>query len=360
MSAQAPSGSFTVDAVVIGGGFFGCETALELKRLGFDRILVVEREKGLLMRASFVNQARVHNGYHYPRAQATALRSRKNFERFVAAYPEAIMRDLKKYYAIARGSLVSADQFEAFCRAIGAVNRPAPHDIERLFVPGTIERVFEVEEFAFDALKLAARLRNRLTAARIDVCLDSVAHISSFDDEGVDVDISGAKRRARFVFNCTYSQLPFVGAALGTRIKRELTEMLLIDPPPQIRGRGFTIMDGPFFSTMPFPPAGLHSLSHVRYTPHEASFGADDLVPVRTNRQAMLRDAARYMPCLSQAKIVQSVFEIKAVLQRNESDDARPILIERLDEAGRVFSILGAKIDNVFDLQDFLRGQTWN
>jgi glycine/D-amino acid oxidase-like deaminating enzyme len=360
ISAQLPSGSPTVDAIVIGGGFFGCETALELKRLGLGQILVVEREADLLRRASFVNQARVHNGYHYPRAHATALAARKSFERFVADYSDAIVRDLKTYYAIARGSRVTGDQFEAFCRAIGAINRPAPYDVEQLFAPGTIERVFEVEEFAFDAVRLAARLRSQLRAARIDVCLNSVARISSFDDAGVDVDISGERKRARFVFNCTYSQLPFVGVELGTRIKRELTEMLLINPPPQIRGRGFTIMDGPFFSTMPFPPSGLHSLSHVRYTPHKASFDDDRLVPVKTNGLAMLRDAARYMPCLSQAKIVQSIFEIKAVLHRNESDDARPILIERLDEGGRVFSILGAKIDNVFDLQDFLRGQTWN
>ncbi len=351
---------FTLDAVVIGGGFFGCETALELKRLGFGRILIAEREPGLLRRASFVNQARVHGGYHYPRAPATALRSRKSFERFVAEYSDAIVRDFKKYYAIARGSRVTADQFEAFCKAIGAVNRPAPFDVERLFAPGTVERVFEVEEFAFDAVRLADRLRSQLKAARIDVRLNSEARIASFDNAGVDVDISGERKRARFVFNCTYSELPFVGIGLGTRIKRELTEMLLIDPPPQIRGRGFTVMDGPFFSTMPFPPSGLHSLSHVRYTPHEATFDADRLVPVKTNGLAMLRDAARYMPCLSQAKIVQSVFEIKAVLERSESDDARPILIERPDEAGRVVSILGAKIDNVFDLQDFLRGQAWN
>ena len=104
ISAQPPSGEPALDAVVIGGGFFGCETALELKRLGFSQILVVEREPGLLRRASFVNQARVHNGYHYPRAPATALRSRKSFERFVADYSDVIVRDLKKYYAIARGS----------------------------------------------------------------------------------------------------------------------------------------------------------------------------------------------------------------------------------------------------------------
>ena len=169
ISVQPPSGEPTLDAVVIGGGFFGCETALELKRLGFSQILVVEREAGLLRRASFVNQARVHNGYHYPRAPATALRSRKSFERFVSEYSEAIVRDLKKYYVIARGSRVTGDQFEAFCNAIGAVNRPAPNDVERLFVPGTIERVFEVQEFAFDAVKLADRLRGRLKAARIAV-----------------------------------------------------------------------------------------------------------------------------------------------------------------------------------------------
>src|SRR6516225_11463008 len=65
---RAWSSRMTAEAIVIGGGFYGCETALELKRLGFGRIVLVEREPGLLRRASFVNQARVHNGYHYPRA----------------------------------------------------------------------------------------------------------------------------------------------------------------------------------------------------------------------------------------------------------------------------------------------------
>lgn len=72
----------------------------------------------------------------------------------------------------------------------------------------------------------------------------------------------------------------------------------------------------------------------------------------------MLRDAARYMPCLSQAKPVRSLFEIKSVLNRNEQDDGRPILVEQSGK--RMFSILGAKIDNVFDLQEYLRAQNWN
>jgi len=348
------------DAIVIGGGFYGCETALELRRLGFSKVIVAERENDILRRASFVNQARVHNGYHYPRARATALRSRRNFDRFIDDYAEEVMHGLEKYYAIARGSRVSADQFAAFCQSIGAVSQVAPHDIERLFAPGTIERIFAVRELVFDADKLARRLRGRLSDWQIETRLGSTARVTSSDDEGVEVDIAGQRERARFVFNCTYSELPFVGVAVNTAIKRELSEMVLIAPPPQLRGRGFTIMDGPFFSVMPFPPMALHALSHVRYTPHEASFDGAPLQPVRSNGAAMIRDASRYMPCLAEAKIRRSLFEIKAVLARTEDSDARPILVERNAPEGRIFSILGAKIDNIYELRYVLRGQVWN
>jgi glycine/D-amino acid oxidase-like deaminating enzyme len=348
------------DAIVIGGGFYGCETALELKRLGFSRVIVAERENGILRRASFVNQARVHNGYHYPRARATALRSRRNFDRFIADYADEVMHGLQKYYAIARGSRVSADQFACFCESIGALARPSSHEIGRLFAPGTIERVFAVRELAFDAEKLARRLRGQLGDAQVEMRLASAARVMSSDADGVDVDVAGQAERARFVFNCTYSELPFVGVTVSTAIKRELTEMILVAPPPQLRDRGFTIMDGPFFSVMPFPPMGLHALSHVRYTPHEATFDDAPLHPVKTNGSAMIRDASRYMPCLADARIRRSLFEIKAVLARAEDSDARPILVERNGPEGRIFSILGAKIDNIYELRDVLRGQVWN
>jgi glycine/D-amino acid oxidase-like deaminating enzyme len=359
MTGAVPSRA-VADAIVIGGGFYGCETALELRRLGFSRVIVAERENDILRRASYVNQARVHNGYHYPRAGATALRSRRNFDRFISEYADEVMHGLEKYYAIARGSRVSADQFASFCQAIGAVGRPASHEIERLFAAGTIERVFAVRELAFDAGKLAGRLRRQLGDAQIELRLGSAARVTSSDSAGVGVDLAGHEERARFVFNCTYSELPFVGVTVNTAVKRELTEMVLIVPPPQLCGRGFTIMDGPFFSVMPFPPAGLHALSHVRYTPHEASFGDAPLQPVRSNGIAMIRDASRYMPCLSEAKIRRSLFEIKAVLGRAEDSDARPILVERNAPEGRIFSILGAKIDNIYELRDVLRGQVWN
>jgi L-2-hydroxyglutarate oxidase LhgO len=102
------------DVVIIGGGFYGATIAIYLaKQRGFKPIVLVEREPALLNRASYSNQARVHNGYHYPRSFTTAYRSRVNLPKFVRDRPDAVTQNFTKLYAIARGnSKVTAKQFE--------------------------------------------------------------------------------------------------------------------------------------------------------------------------------------------------------------------------------------------------------
>jgi len=93
----------TRDVLVVGGGFYGCCIALYMKRhRGCERVLVVERAEELLTRASYVNQARVHNGYHYPRSFTTAYRSRINLPRFAEEFADSVVDDFTKVYAIAR------------------------------------------------------------------------------------------------------------------------------------------------------------------------------------------------------------------------------------------------------------------
>jgi hypothetical protein len=64
----------------------------------------------------------------------------------------------------------------------------------------------------------------------------------------------------------------------------------------------------------------------------------------------MWRDASRYMPCLSQLAQTGSLFEVKTVLVKNELDDGRPILFERHEDLPGCYSILGGKIDNIYDI----------
>lgn len=351
-----------VDAVVIGGGFYGCSVAEWFRRFG--SVLLAESEPALFGRASFINQARIHQGYHYPRSLATAYRSRVNFPRFVDTYPDAVVRNFRKLYAVgATRSRVSGSQFARFCELIGAPCRRAAPEQRRLFNPALIQDVFEVEEYAFDAGVLRNLFAARLPAAGVDVrCQCPVTGVQTLPSGEHEVTLhSGERVRCRYVFNCTYSGLlhiPGLAAHCGAALKHEIAEIALVVPPPELDGFGITMMDGPFFSTMPFPALGLYSLSHVRYTPHaswndEPGMASPQQILDRYDKNpralAMIKDAQRYFPALAQAVHVRSLFTTKTVLLRNESDDGRPILMERSGPHGTIITLMGGKIDNIFD-----------
>lgn len=360
------------DAIVIGGGFYGAAIAVYLvRRRGLHRVLLLEREPQLMSRASFNNQARVHAGYHYPRSFTTAYRSRVNLPRFARDWPSAVHRNFTTLYAVARrNSKVTAAQFARFCREIGASLRPVEPTLLRLFEPRLIEEVFRAEEYVFDAAVLARVLRDDLAQAGVAVRLGSTATGVARGSDGVMVSIQDARGEmqqlsSRLVFNCTYSGLNQLGGdfpGTETQLKQEITEMALIQPPEVLKGLGITVMDGPFFSMMPFPARGLHTLSHVRYTPHLHWEDRRGIDPYRKLEQyeresrvdRMMRDVARYVSSMTQASYVESLFEVKTVLKKNEGDDGRPILFEKHERLPGCYSILGGKIDNIYDVFDRL------
>lgn len=366
------------DAVIIGGGFYGAAIAIYLARQrGLKDIVLVERESALLTRASYNNQARVHNGYHYPRSFTTAYRSRVNLPKFLRDWPEAVRQDFTKLYAIARrNSKVTAKQFERFCREIGARIQPAEPALRALFEPRLIEDVFLVEEYAFDSTKLASWAVRELEECGVQIRLETRARaISNAPNGRLQVTLQpdrGAEEllTSRYVFNCTYSGLnQFRGDFPGTQtgLKQEITEMALMQAPPALAGLGITVMDGPFFSMMPFPARGLHTLSHVRYTPHLHWNDAQGIDPYQklknyecaTRVDRMVRDVGRYLPAVLDAKYLESLFEVKTILVKNEGDDGRPILFEKHSELPGCFSVLGGKIDNVYDVIEKLEYESF-
>jgi glycine/D-amino acid oxidase-like deaminating enzyme len=366
------------DAAVIGGGFYGTTIALYLARQrGFKRVVLAESEGALLQRASYSNQARVHNGYHYPRSFTTAYRSRINFPRFLRDWPQVVEADFVKLYAIARrNSKVTARQFERFCRETNAPLKRAEPAQRALFDSRLIEEIFVVEECAFDATKLATWVVGELAAQKVDVRLETTAKAVTRVCDGslrVTVCSKGGQSEtlgARYVFNCTYSGLnQLVGDFAGVRtpLKQEVTEMALVRVPLELEGLGVTVMDGPFFSMMPFPSRGLHTLSHVRYTPHMHWNDQRGTDPYRVLAQydkdsrvdRMIRDVSRYMPAVNRVQYVDSLFEIKTVLSKNEVDDGRPILFERDPSLPGCFSVLGGKIDNIYDVLERLDAETF-
>lgn len=358
---------------MVGGGFFGAHIAAFLARR-LQSVTLLERSPALLTRASYNNQARVHGGYHYPRSILTSLRSRANYPRFVAEHIGSIDRSFTQLYAIARGqSKVTASQFIEFCRRIGAPLKPADAGVCRRFSSDLVEAVFEVEECAFDATALANAIRRALPVA-VHVCTNTTARtVRSGGLRRLCVrwgDAPGDETAADFVVACTYSALNDLLADSGlptVPLVHELTEIALIEVPSAMRRFGVTVMDGPFWSAMPFPAEGMHSLSHVRYTPHTRwNDGGSDGHAVRgeammrrrpaSHAPHMQRDAARYLPELASARYLRSLWEVKTILPRSDVDDSRPILVRSVEGAPGLIVVLGAKIDNVYDVEEELMG----
>lgn len=361
----------TCDIVVVGGGFFGAWLALELRRRGRS-VVLLEREPRLLQRASLHNQARVHNGYHYPRSILTGLRSRVNSERFLTEFGDCIERGFTMYYAVARtASNVTAGQFKTFCERIRAPLRTPPRAVRDLFDPRAVEAVFEADEWAFDATKLAPRLHRAAFEAGVDVR-------TQYEALSFERGASGAARvvvRARdlatteersfgaeHVFNCTYSGINDLQRRSGLEplaLRQEFTELVLVRVPEPLSNVGVTVMCGPFFSFLPFPPRGLHTLSHVRYTPHASWLDREQeesnavhfaRLPRRSSAAFMLKDAERYFPLAARFEPVDSLWELKTVLPQSEADDSRPILFKRDAGIDGLHCVLGGKIDNVYDM----------
>lgn len=357
-------------ACIVGGGFYGCMLALELVPY-FSEVTVIEKESRVLKKASFNNQARVHQGYHYPRSISTGRSSRSNYAEFVHEFSDAIYSDFDAFYAIASDdSLVSADGFETFCRRISAPLQYAHTIKKQFFNPESVENVYHVEEVAFDAIKLGELVEKKLKQNNVHLMYETEAlkiakNVTSYNilcDSGQHIDCTQ-------VFVCAYSGTNCLlekSKMTLLPIKYELAELVLVSTPKELQNKAFTVMDGPFFSLFPFPAAHVHSLSHVRYTPH-CTWTDKSKTP--TNHQAnlyrqnarrksshfrqMIQSASQFMPSLATLNYIDSIWEVKATLLSSESSDGRPILMAQCDD--RVYAVLGSKIDNVADLRQAIK-----
>lgn len=360
--------------IIIGGGFYGLSVAIFLRdELGLKDILVIEKEQEMMSRASYVNQARVHMGYHYPRSILTAYRSAVNFPRFVREYQDAIVSNFDKYYAISKIlSKVNGRQFVEFSHKIGVEIEVAPKDIKDLFSDRLTDGVYKVREYAFDSYKLRDLLLKRVNEKPgITICSTEEVVKLVEKTKGIEVITDKNTYTAKNVISCVYSQLNKLHRNSGIALiplKHEIAEMCLVKLPDGLKDFSVTVMDGPFFSIMPFPTRNLHTLSHVRYTPHEGwNDNADTAVEkhdtheyfshidMKSNYKKMYADVVRYIPALKEMELVDTISEVKTVLQKSEDDDSRPILFRSHFGMQNYTCIMGGKLDNIYDVFEDLK-----
>ncbi|MCR9101720.1 MAG: FAD-binding oxidoreductase [bacterium] len=369
------------DFLIVGGGIFGIYAALFLREQG-QRVLLVEKEKVLLKKASIVNQARLHSGYHYPRSVATARMSDDNKARFTADHQDFINFEFEKYYAIDRfGSFTDAAQFERFCAFIGIPCEP----VERhpYFNYHRLEALYKTVEYTFDPILIAEYYRQRLYKAAPEVTprlfTEVVDAVADGDQWQVGLkDLESGKLvsvRARQVINATYAGSNAINRLFGVRdidLMHEISEMAFVNSP-QVRDIGLTIMDGPFGSIMPYGKSGLLSLSSVAYTHHKVSYDnlpTFDCQQVNTscrpdftdicnfcpakpasNYRKMLGQIRHYFTDKVEFQYFTSMFTIKSKLKASYIDDGRPTEISVLHDNPRFYCIFAGKINSIYEIE---------
>ncbi|MDD6321024.1 MAG: FAD-dependent oxidoreductase [Oscillospiraceae bacterium] len=370
----------TVDKIIIGAGLYGLYAAQKCGAMG-QRVLVLERDPAPFMRATYINQARVHMGYHYPRSYSTAIKSARYFERFCRDYDFCLHKEFDQIYATsAHFSWTNAAEFRRFCAAAGIrCDDVAP---ERYFNPGMCDGAFLTTEYTYDAQVLKNWFLTELEK------LPNVTVLYSHRPESIratgdiwQVKAGDVYAEAPFILNATYAGVNDIHAMLGLPpfgIKYEKCEIILCTVDERLKNTGITVMDGPFFSLMPFGQTGLHSLTSVTFTPHETSYDAVATFPCQKESGGLCtpgslyncnecparpKSAWPYMSQLARKYLKEeygfaykgSLFSMKPILKASEIDDSRPTVVRVMNTSPMLVSVLSGKINTVYDLDEVLQ-----
>ena len=369
------------DKIIIGAGLYGLYSAFYSCKKG-QNVIVLECDDAPFKRATYINQARVHQGYHYPRSISTALKSAGYFERFNKDYAFCVNKEFDQIYATSsQYSWSDGKQFKDFCKA---ANIPCEElHASNYFKDGMCDGVFRTREYTYDAMILKDYLLDELSKYGNAMTIKYGVKINAIEKSTNTYVIrteDGNTYESSFVLNSTYAGTNQILEMAGFEkfgIKYELCEIILCDVNDKLKEVGFTVMDGPFFSIMPFGKTGYHSLTSVTFTPHTTSY---DEVPTfscqgesnghcSTKRLGNCNDcpakpatafpymanlARKYMLDEYQFEYKKSLFSMKPILMSSEIDDSRPTVIRTYSKNPTFVGVLSGKINTVYDLDEVL------
>ena len=243
--------------------------------------------------------------------------------------------------------------------------------------------VFRTREYTYDAMILKDYLLEELKKfpGHVEIKYGvNIIGIEKLQDVYVINTDTKERYKSGFVLNATYAGTNQILDMVGFEkfgIKYELCEIILCDVNDKLKDIGFTVMDGPFFSIMPFGKTGFHSLTSVTFTPHTTSYDAvpifecqersggycstfhlgncnDCLAKPITAFPYMANLARKYMLDDYGFEYRSSLFSMKPILMSSEIDDSRPTVIRKYSEKPTFVGVLSGKINTVYDLDEVL------
>ena len=360
MSDKAPG------VAIIGGGIFGCMTALALADRGFE-VILAELQNDILLGATKNNFNRVHYGYHYPRDLETALQSKDGFDAFVKTFSGCITDGFPNFYFVADElSKTSPEQYLEFCKNAGLGGETITPDeiplkVNKCSLGVKVHEVVYDHDLLRDQIREAFRERKGIRV-KADAGVDEIRR----DGDGFTLVLaSGETIACDAVINSTYTNINRFDAMVGLPSANRQYEYTVV---PVVETNfdkiGIAIMDGPFPSIMPYGRKDLSLLYHVEHSviATEVTGQVDqdwlrpETSPFRDVDKAALferfRDGcAEYIPAIGDTRLVGFMEGPRMVMAYHDDDDARPSLINK-QNGGRYITIFSGKVDHSLKVAD--------
>jgi len=331
---------------VVGAGIFGTTIAARLSSENPEYyVTLCDTAYDILTAASRTNQLRLHRGYHYPRAPDTVSSLLSSLASFASEYQPAILSNFDHFYCIANEqSFVSAEEYTKFCDEFGLEYLPVTNF--QHVANDRIALTLQVKENLLDYKKLYDLCWQRIRQSRIH---------TSFGTDFTKADAS----EFDIVINCTYARLnDIVDDNKKQNYQFEVCEKIIVKMPESISKKSIVVMDGPFMCVDPYGTTGLSLLGNVVHAIHHTNVGHSaevppDMVkdlnvgfvknPQRSNFQKIKESGECYIPALSKAEYVASMFTVRTVLPDVDATDKRPTLVEF--DGDKMINVFSGKID---------------
>ena len=367
---------------VIGGGWYGCHTALELAKNGYD-VTIVEQNHTLFSEISGQFGVRMHTGQHYPRSKATRDSCVRGFQEFTNAYNDLIVPHDYSIYAVGTtdaDGLPSKVTAEEFVRVCGETSRPRAYYGTEIEEKGyrELEVLVELAEPSVNVgRKLNDFFHDKLIAAGVTVrCGYKVESVTKGADKGINIaGADGGEQQYDRVVNATSYQALLPSTRVTSRLPFEVRYQPCLalqyedTSPESDRPFSFIAMDGAFPCMMPVVPYGeelepgesrKYILTHGKWT-IVASYdnvaeakarlhAVDDAFIEGEVRPRCEQEIKRFFPGFEGR--FKYVGHIGAVLAKPKSETEVRSSVTFQDLESEMIYIMPGKVTNIFDAAD--------
>jgi glycine/D-amino acid oxidase-like deaminating enzyme len=349
-----------LDVIVVGGGIFGCLTAIELTKSGLD-VSLFEKNNNIMQEASLNNQNRLHLGYHYPRDLETAKQCQRGFYDFKNRFSRCILDNFDNIYCISnKNSKTSFVEYKNFCnKAKLVVNELNLNTFNPTIL--NVDGGLYTNEVVYDSKILANLILEEMSDVGVDLHLNTPVKSIMHKSNGFEVVTHSGSFFAKSVVNCTYSNFNNFMFNFGLEPQKLQYELTLV---PVIRWRegcdpiGITLMDGEFFTVLPFGKSENYLLYHVDHAVQETYVGFEYPLKWKNPKTYITKEAAEitfkkivqatssWLPDILNAELVDYLVTVRVVLADVDSTDRRPSLINKLPFPDPYYVIFSGKIDH--------------